>query len=511
MSDVIQYILKLKDEMSGNLKNIEKNTDGLNNTLKKMGGAVATYFAVDKIVDFGKESFKAFEEAEQNAVKLGNAIKSVGGTSADLEALMKQSSDLQSKGIFSDDATQQMQTQALQFGLTAKQVQELTPVVQDFASATGQSLDGAMQSVLMGTNGMVRGLKRYGLNIQDTGDKSKNLQQIVGALGTKFAGTNELIANTTTAGRMEQFKNQVDDLQEVIGESLAGALNKVLPYVIDLVTYIKDGMQLAMPYVEEFIGYFDQMTTSISANKDTILAFFQPIIDAMTGAFDGIKEALGNLWASVSEWMPQIKQLLYGVRDAFVWVYNIVQDLTIVIINLVAGILDVAHTFYVLLDAIGVVDLLVGLFSKLWEWAKGLGNMFIWLFDHTLAPILSGIGWLYEKLKSILGLTGSSKVVVEEQKKATSGAPQMPNTTNAVAGGGVGTNATAKSSKAGAGGEGKVTGSKNTTIQITIQKFIDGGINISTTTLKESASEMQTMVAKALLNAVNDSQLIATQ
>jgi hypothetical protein len=189
-----------------------------------------------------------------------------------------------------------------------------------------------------------------------------------------------------------------------------------------------------------------------------------------------------------------------------------VQDLTIVIINLVAGILDVAHTFYVLLDALGVINLLVGLFSTLWEWAKGLGNMFIWLFDHTLAPILSGIGWLYEKLKDILGLTGSSKVVVEQQKKATSGAPEMPNTTNAIVGGGAGSNLSAKGSKAKAGGgEGKVTGSKNTTIQITIQKFIDGGVNISTTTLKESASEMQTMIAKALLNAVNDAQLIATQ
>jgi hypothetical protein len=211
--------------------------------------------------------------------------------------------------------------------------------------------------------------------------------------------------------------------------------------------------------------------------------------------------------------MPQKEALLYAVRDAFVWVYNIVQDLTIVIINLVAGILDVAHTFYVLLDSIGVINLLVGLFSTLWEWAKGLGNMFIWLFDHTLAPILSGIGWLYEQLKKILGLTGSSKVVVENQKKATSGAPEKPNTTNAVVGGGgAGSNLSAKGSKAKAGGgEGKVTGSKNTTIQITIQKFIDGGINISTTTFKESASEMQTMIAKALLNAVNDAQLINTQ
>ena len=513
MSDVIQYILKLKDEMSGSLKNIEKNSDGLNNTLKKMGGAVMTYLAVDKIVDFGKASYKAFEEAEQNAVKLTNAVKQVGGSSSDLQALMKQSEDLQNKGIFSDDATQQIQTQALQFGLTAKQVQEMTPIVEDFASATGQSVDSAMQSVLMGTNGMMRGLKAYGLNLQDTGDKSKNLQQVMGALGEKFAGTNELLAKTTSAGQIEQFKNQVDDLQESIGGALAGALTKVLPYIIDLVTYIKDGFEKAMPYVQEFLGYFDVMTTTIGENKNTILAFFQPIIDLMSNTFTKVKESLGGLWASVSEWMPQIEQLLYGVRDAFVFIQGALMNVSIFVIDLVAGILDVAHTFYVLLDAIGVVDLLVGLFSKLWEWAKGLGNMFIWLFDHTLAPILSGIGWLYEKLKDILGLTGSSKVVVEQQKKATSGAPEKPTTTNAVAGGGVGSNLSAKGSKgkAGAGGEGKVTGSKNTTIQITIQKFIDGGINISTTTLKESASEMQTMIAKALLNAVNDAQLINTQ
>ena len=65
--------------------------------------------------------------------------------------------------------------------------------------------------------------------------------------------------------------------------------------------------------------------------------------------------------------------------------------------------------------------------------------------------------------------------------------------------------------KGSSGGESKVTGSKNTSINITIQKFVDGGINITTTTFKEIASEMQTMIAKALLNAVNDAQIIATQ
>lgn len=483
MSDVIQYIVKLKDEMSGSLKTIEKNTDGLNSTLKNLGGAIAGYFAVDAIVDFGKASFKAFEEAEQNATKLANAVKSVGGTSSDLDALMKQSSDLQNKGIFSDDATQQIQTQALQFGLTAKQVQTLTPVVEDFASATGMSVESAMQSVLMGTNGMMRGLKAYGINLQDTGDKSKNLELVMGALGAKFAGTNELIASTTTAGQLAQFTNQIDDLQESIGMELNKVLIEVLPSIKGFVQVLSDGVQ-----------WVTQNITLIGGLALAIIALNAPLIyaTALTWGMEVAQMAL-NVVANANPYMIMVTALILlitALKNAY--------DKSAVFRANVDGLIAVFKSFAPILKATG--ELLVGAFT----FNPALITKGVTDFKEGLKEV-ADISGTFEKAKNKSLQLSAQKDLADKTKGAF--AP----TTNAIKI----DNTTAKSSKvkggAGAGGEGKVTGSKNTTIQITIQKFIDGGINISTTTFKESASEMQTMIAKALLNAVNDAQLINTQ
>lgn len=504
MSDVIQYIVKLKDEMSGSLKSIEHNTDSLNNTMKKVGLAIGTYFAVEKIVEFGKESYKAYSEAQVNVTKLTSAVKTLGGTSSDVESLVAQSSALQDKGIFSDDATQQIQTMAIQFGLTSKQVQEMTPIVEDFAAATGQSTESAMQSVLMGTNGMMRGMKAYGINLKDTGDKTKNLQAIIGELGVKFKGSNELIAKTTEAGKMAQFTNQMDDLHEVVGEGLAAAFSVVMPYIIDFVRTLKEALPKLMPYVQIIVDGISSLIDVFKNNSGAIASFFQPIIEVVMAFVNQLKPVIARLIASVMEWMPQIQALLYGLRDGFVWVLKFVEDITLTLIDMISVILDVAHTFYVLLDKLGVIDFIIGLFKMLWSWAKLVGEMFLWVYSVTLKPILDAIGWAYDKLKDLLGLTSKAKVTVESTTKAV-GETKAP--TTAVAGAGMVAN---NVTKAGAS-ESKVTGSKNTTIQITIQKFIDGGINITTTTLKESASEMQSMIAKALLNAVNDAQIIATQ
>jgi len=479
MSDVIQYILKLKDEMSSKLKDIEKDSDNLNSTLKNLGGAVATYFAVDAIVGFGKASFKAFEEAEQNATKLAMAVKNVGGSSSELEALMKQSEDLQKKGIFSDDATQQIQTQALQFGLTAKQVQTLTPVVEDFASATGQSVDSAMQSVLTGTNGMMRGLKAYGLNLQDTGDKSKNLQMIMDALGKKFEGTNELIASTTTAGQLAQLTNQVDDLQESIGGELNKGLLMVLPSIKNFVVALGDGVK-----------WLTENKTLIAGIAIAIVAYnIQTIIaTASTWLLQGAMMAI-NVVANANPYMVMVTALILLIA----YLKNAYEKSAVFRAN---------------------VDGLIAVFKSFAPILKATGELLVGAFTFNPAMIGKGIADFKEGLKEVANISGTfenaknKSLQLSAQKELADKAKETKtSTTNAVKV----DNTTAKSSKAGAGSSAKVTGSKNTTIQITIQKFIDGGINISTTTLKESASEMQTMVAKALLNAVNDAQLINTQ
>ena len=142
-----------------------KSTDKFTETLKGVGTAIVAAFAVDRIIAFGTECVKAFGEAEANALKLKSAVSVNGGLNDDFQKLLDQSGELQSITIFSDDDIQALQTSALQFGLTADEVERLTPIVADFASSTGQDLQSAFSVIVAGTNGAVKGLSSENMGI----------------------------------------------------------------------------------------------------------------------------------------------------------------------------------------------------------------------------------------------------------------------------------------------------------------------------------------------------------
>ncbi len=204
-------------------KSIQKEFQSTGASLKEGFKDIATSlglaFGVHKVIEFGKESIKAFAEAEQNANKLKFALEKIGGEgSAAFKKLIEQSEKLQKSTIFSDDAIQQSQTALVQFGLTSKQVEQLIPQIADLASATGTDLASATQKAIQGINGQTRGLKEVGISYADTGSKTQNLALLTEKL-TKFNGASADAMETVT-GKAKRLENAFGDIQEKIGEYL---------------------------------------------------------------------------------------------------------------------------------------------------------------------------------------------------------------------------------------------------------------------------------------------------
>lgn len=203
-----------------------KNISAMDSVLKSVAQGIAGAFAVQKIIAFGEASVHAFQEAERNALLLKSAVSVNGGLQQDFEDLIAQSAELQKVTIFSDDAIQQAQTAALQFGLTKDQVKALIPVITDFASATGQDLQTALDGVIQGINGVGRGLKIYGVTIDENGTRQSRLAEITDQLTKKFDGQAKAVGETAS-GAYAKYANQVDDLQEKVGERLSPVLLKL--------------------------------------------------------------------------------------------------------------------------------------------------------------------------------------------------------------------------------------------------------------------------------------------
>lgn len=186
-------------------------------------------FGVSQVIAFGKESVKAFLEAEVNANKLKFAITKIGGEGETaFRKLIEQSAKLQKISIFSDDSIQNAQTQLATLGLNSKQIEALIPKVLDLASATGQDLNSATQSIIQGINGQTRSLKAVGLEFTATGDKTQNLSILTEKLN-KFVGATGDALNTTT-GKAKRFENAIDDIKESIGEVIVKSGNDLLDF-----------------------------------------------------------------------------------------------------------------------------------------------------------------------------------------------------------------------------------------------------------------------------------------
>lgn len=272
-------------KLSTAASNVRRDLGGVSSILSNIGSAIVGAFAVQAVINFGNESIKAFQEAEKNALLLKSAVGVNGGLQSDFEALIKQSEELQKVTIFSDDDIQRAQTAALQYGLTVDQVEKLLPVITDFASATGQDLNSALDGVLQGINGIGRGLKIYGVTIEENGTRQSRLAEITEQLTKKFDGQAEAVGKTAV-GAAEKYKNELDNLQETIGGRLSPILQDLRGLFLDLAGA---GVSAAES-VQKFFGAGDKAADAIEkitkANAEQVENFRKQFESLSTADID---------------------------------------------------------------------------------------------------------------------------------------------------------------------------------------------------------------------------------
>lgn len=215
----------------------------LGSSFDSLGRKIAAVFAVDAVIRFGIEAVKAFEESEKAAIRLGNAVSVSGGLQSDFQGLLGQAKELQSISIFSDETIANAQTAALQFGLTKEEVEQLIPIVVDFASATGQDLGNALNDVLQGVNGMGRGLKQFGITVDDTGNRESRLKDITEQLTRTYQGQAEVIGNTAS-GAAAKYNNALNEQQEIIGSKLSPLLQSLKENLLEVASGATDAALL---------------------------------------------------------------------------------------------------------------------------------------------------------------------------------------------------------------------------------------------------------------------------
>lgn len=409
----------------------------MSSAFKKIGAAVATYFAVDKIVSFGKEivnvaaevsaEASAFEQimgdyASQASEKVMQIADATGMVSTRLTPYMtSMTAKFKGLGYDIDDATNLAQT-----GLT---------IAADAAAFWDKSLDDAMGSLNSFVNGNYEGGEAIGLFANETtlaawssenlGFKwddltekekqfarlqfAKAMQEASGATG-QAAKESEQYANVQANlnEKWRQFKAQIGEplLQNIVlpaMEALSGLVDRLSTGYQNLTTWIKEN-QTAVDLIAVAIG---TLTTAIIAynivQKAAIIA--TTIATAATTAFGVVMAfvtspitlvilAIGALIA--------IAVLLYKNWDTVsakakeIW-NNIKSTIT----NVVNGIKDTISKVFdnVKTTVINIFDSVKSKATSIWNGIKTAIETPINKAKDTVKAGLNAIKGFFDKLK----------------------------------------------------------------------------------------------------------------
>lgn len=193
--------------------------------------------------------------------------------------------------------------------------------------------------------------------------------------------------------------------------------------------------------------------------------------------------------------LPYVVTVIETVANGVLWIYNTIRGWTL--------LMDaVKVTFWLIKVIVGFV----------WDSLKLVGDLIGWIYDNTLKPLVDGFMKIYETIKRLLGLDGSTIQIDSNNRITTTpapGAPQVPNTAElpGMTGGEL-----AKLLGGGGGADSKKVngihggGTQTRNVTVTIQKLQDA-IHIHSAGVKEGAEDLRRIIQEELLRAISGAEL----
>ena len=519
MTNILDYVLNLKDNLSGKLGNANAAAKGLEATLgsvKSALGVLGVGFAVFKGIEFVKEGVEKFHELEQVTAKIGANLKSTGEIAGmSLEDVEGYAKGLSSHILSSRTDVLDMASQLLTFPAITKQVFEQSMgLVADIAAQTHHGLSEtaimfgkAFSDPAKGLNKMIR----YGVMLTDQ-EKEKiiALQQS----GKLIAAQEEMMKDIARAGYsgvatamfnadpLARFNKTMGSLKLTMGEVAIGFLKELTPSLEKFAIWLKKGFEWIKKNKDEIIMWAKALGAAWIAVKSyeilvpILLAIENGLVAAAVGA-TGFGAAISLAISPVTLLAAAVGVLVLAHEKLAQYDKNKEKYLSDVATDEEDFVQQGMEKYKGLKNAreLAMADEQNDINESIAIYKKSLQELNPKnLDDNQIYGILSP-----EQMDDFFAYTKELEILASRQK-GLSALPTAPIKTKARK---LGENPLAPQKD-----EAKATGSKAVTINISINKMIES-FKISTTTMGESINSIKEKVAESLLSAVNDSQIVA--
>lgn len=239
----------------------------------KLKNAATNFLALIGVVgvgDFFKGAIDEFLTMDKNVRLLQNTLNNLGIPQA--FDRIKGSADRLAKQfeyLDNDDILKTFQQLAVYGKLTEDQINDLIPVIIDFAAATGQDLNSATTVITRALEGNGKALKEYGINMKDAKSTTEALDIVMTQLAPKVRGVGKAFGDSAEGGlasAQQEFKN----LKEEIGGGLLPVLNSVLSVLVDIA---KGAYGAGKALVDAFSGKKSFVASILEGSDNKDIAF----------------------------------------------------------------------------------------------------------------------------------------------------------------------------------------------------------------------------------------------
>lgn len=268
-------LLRQQKKEIDSLKNAQKGLGDEGGHFAKVFSNVAEYFSAYAIIEKGTELVKDFfsgtiEEAQQAEEAVDGLKVSLenAGRAELLQPLLDEADQFAAKykALDNDDITKVF-TKLISYGkLTKSQITDVTDVIVNYARKQKVSLEEATDVITKSLEGNAKGLKTFGINMNDAKTFTERYALVVHDLGNKVKGAETAFEETSTGG-IAKFKQAIRDTQEEIGKFFINLINgpKSANQVFD---EAKAHIDSTAETINTLLSRYDELKAKTTLNKD---------------------------------------------------------------------------------------------------------------------------------------------------------------------------------------------------------------------------------------------------
>jgi hypothetical protein len=324
-TEAIAEFKKVNAELTKMEKNADKTALGMlkmEKTLKLAKVAllgIATAFGA-----FAVAGIKAAMDQEKAMALLQTAVKNTGQSfEAASPYINKVSNSLVQLGFHDEETIGSLAKLTAATG-DVKTAMSSMNVIADLARFKQISLAEASDLIARSATGQARGLRDLGIALGKNIEKNASLADILKAVQDRTRGAAKAFAETS-AGKLEIFNAQVDQLKENLGMALLPALNKLvdwlnkkgIPALEHFFKTLKDNEKTIKQVGAALAGLW--LGGKIVAGISVAITFFKNLAKAVNIVRDSI---IGLRVASMSLKGAGIVGLLLSVHEGVNWLHN---------------------------------------------------------------------------------------------------------------------------------------------------------------------------------------------